>query len=158
MSENQPEHRSESRKSDWLTDRLKYLRALKAPSAHQRLLLLLAEKPNRSADEDRKLAVLVRAEKADERVRKARTDVAKLLDAEKTAARKARNHRLIQQGLLFDLAGLEHRGRDELLGALLALAKTDDPTRWEHWQAAGKALLAQKSDTAGKSDSTAELA
>ncbi len=101
--------------------------------------------------------MLVRAEQADERLRKARADVTKLLNAEKTAERKARNHRLIQQGLLFDLAGLEHRGRDELLGALLALAKTDDPTRWEQWKAAGKALLAKKGDSTGKGDSTVEI-
>ncbi len=44
MSENPSENRPESPKSDWLTDRLPYLRALKAPSEHQRLLLLLAGK------------------------------------------------------------------------------------------------------------------
>ena len=32
------------------------------------------------------------------------------------AERKARAHRLIQQGVLFDLAGLEQRSRGELLG------------------------------------------
>jgi hypothetical protein len=45
------------------------------------------------------------------------------------AERKARAHRLIQQGVLFALAGLETRRRGELLGVLLAVAKTDDPNR-----------------------------
>jgi hypothetical protein len=40
---------------------------LKAPSEPQRLLMMLAEKPDRSPADDRHLAVLVRAEKADER-------------------------------------------------------------------------------------------
>ena len=45
------------------------------------------------------------------------------------AERKACAHGLIQQGVLFDLAGLEHRGRGELLGLLLAAVKTEDPNR-----------------------------
>ena len=63
--------------------------------------------------------------------------------------RKARAHRLIQQGVLFDLAGLEHRSRGELLGLLLAAAKTEDPQRWAAWKQAGDALLAEKDDAAG---------
>ena len=55
-------------------------------------------------------------------------------------------HRLIQQGVLFDLAGLESRSRGELLGVLLAAAKTDDPHRWATWKQAGDALLAKKGD------------
>jgi hypothetical protein len=62
------------------------------------------------------------------------------------AERKARAHRLIQQGVLFDLAGLAHRGRGELLGLLLAAAKTEDPHRWAAWKQAGDALLAEKGD------------
>jgi hypothetical protein len=47
---------------DWLKGRLAYLRGLKTPSDHQRLLLLLAEKPDRTSENERKLAALVRAE------------------------------------------------------------------------------------------------
>jgi len=54
---------------------------------------------------------------------------------------------LIQQGVLFDLAGLEQRSRGELLGVLLAAAKTDDTQRWATWKQAGDALLAQKGET-----------
>ncbi len=60
--------------------------------------------------------------------------------------RKARAHRLIRQGALFDLAGLAHRGQGELLGLLLAAAKTEEPSRWAHWQEIGDALLAEKGD------------
>jgi hypothetical protein len=90
-----------------------------------------------------------RAEKADERLGQLRASAARVVSEEKASARKARNHRLIQQGLLFDLAGLEQRSRGELLGLLLAAAKTEDPQRWAHWKEAGDALLAEKGDAAG---------
>jgi hypothetical protein len=139
----------ENANARWLVERVEYLRRLKAPSEQQRLLILLAEKPDRSPDDDRKLAVLVRAEKADERLGQLRASAARVVSEEKAAARKARNHRLIQQGLLFDLAGLEQRSRGELLGLLLAAAETEDPQRWAHWKEAGDALLAEKGDAAG---------
>ena len=134
----------------WLQKRVAYLKALKGRSEPQALLVLLAEKPDRSSVEDKRLASLVRAERAADRALEARLKVARWMQAEKRqvrdAERKARAHRLIRQGVLFDLAGLEHRSRGELLGLLLAAAKTDDPQRWAHWKEAGDALLAEKGD------------
>ena len=66
------------------------------------------------------------------------------------AARKARNHRLIQQGLLFDLVGLASRDPAELAGALAALAELDDPVRWAQWKTKGQAVLARKAEMNGK--------
>ncbi|MEI2781261.1 MAG: conjugal transfer protein TraD [Candidatus Competibacter sp.] len=126
------------------------MRKLKAPSEPQRLLVLLAEKPDRSPADDRKLAVLVRAERADERLGKLRASAARVVSEEKAAARKARNHRLIQQGLLFDLVGLESRDPAELAGALAALAEVDDPARWGQWKVKGQALLARKAGLSEK--------
>ena len=63
--------------------------------------------------------------------------------------RKARAHRLIQQGAFYELAGLAHRGRGERPGLHPPAAKTDDPNRWAHWKEAGEALLAEKGDAAG---------
>jgi CTP:molybdopterin cytidylyltransferase MocA len=80
----------------WLAERLAYLRGLKAPSDQQRLLLMLADKPDRTADDGRKLAALVRAEKAAERAQKARADAARIINAEKAAERKARDHELYE--------------------------------------------------------------
>lgn len=120
--------------NDWLQDRVAYLKGLKSPSDQQALLVLLAEKPQRTSQDEKKLAAIVRAEKASVKAAKARQDAANLINAEKKAAkeadRKARNHRLILQGVLFDLAGLENRSRGELLGLLLAASTTDDPQRW----------------------------
>jgi hypothetical protein len=113
-------------------------------------LVLLAEKPDRSAAENLIWAALVRLEQANDRAAQARVAAAKLIQSSKRqsqrAERKARAHRLIQQGVLFDLAGLEHRSRGELLGLLMAAAKTEDPQRWAHWKEAGDALLAEKGD------------
>ena len=140
-------------RDEWLTNRVTYLKSLKARSEPQQLLVLLAEKPDRSAGDNQLLAALVRLEQANDRAAQARVAAAKLIRDGKRqsqrAERKARAHRLIQQGVLFDLAGLAHRSRGELLGLLLAAAKTEDPQRWVHWKEAGDALLAEKGDAAG---------
>ncbi len=141
---------SENVNARWLADRVAYLRQLKAPSEPQRLLMMLAEKPDRSLADDRNLAVLVRAKKADERLAKLRGLAAKVVSEEKAAVHKARNHRLTQQGLLFDLVGLESRDPAELAGALAALAELDDPARWAQWKTKGQAVLARKTEAAAK--------
>ncbi|MDC5478524.1 hypothetical protein OHW93_19655, partial [Acinetobacter baumannii] len=80
-----------SEKSNWIDDRVAYIRGLKSPSEQQRLLVVLFEKNGRTADDERKLNALVRAEKAAERAMKAKADAARIIDAEKKAARKARD-------------------------------------------------------------------
>ena len=137
-------------RNEWLQARVTYLKSLKARTEHQQLLVLLAEKPDRSAAENQIFAALIRLEQANDRAAQARVAAAKLIQDSKRqsqrAERKARAHRLIQQGVLFDLAGLESRSRGELLGLLLAAAMTEDPQRWAAWKQAGDALLAEKGD------------
>lgn len=137
-------------RDEWLQNRVTYLKSLKARTEPQQLLVLLAEKPDRSAGDNQLLAALIRLEQANDRAAQARVAAAKLIqDGKRRSAkeeRKARAHRLIQQGVLFDLAGLAHRSRGELLGLLLAAAKTEDPSRWAHWKEAGDALLSEKGD------------
>ena len=137
-------------RDEWLQQRVTYLKNLKARTEPQQLLVLLAEKPDRSAADNQLLATLIRLEQANDHAAQARVAAAKLIRDSKRqsqqAERKARAHRLIQQGVLFDLAGLEQRSRGELLGLLLAAAKTEDPQRWAHWKEAGDALLAEKGD------------
>lgn len=102
-------------RDEWLQNRVTFLKGLKARSEPQQLLVLLAEKPDRSAADNHLLAALVRLEQANDRAAQARVAAAKLIqDGKRRSAReecKARAHRLIQQGVLFDLAGLAHRGR-----------------------------------------------
>lgn len=136
----------------WLEERLAYLRGLKAPSDQQRLLLMLAEKPDRTADDNRKLAALVRAEKAAARAQKARAAAARIVNAEKAAAKKARNHQLYESAGLLILAGLVDtktgkptRDRGELLGALVSLAEAQiDDERRATWKRKGDALMAER--------------
>ena len=136
----------------WLADRVAYIRGLKSPNDHQRLLLLLNDKKGATNDDLRKLVALVKAEKAAEKAQRAKASVAKTANAEKLTERKSRNHDLYQSGGLLILAGLVDTktgkptlDRGELLGALLGLAKmpADDPRRGD-WKRAGDALLADK--------------
>ena len=45
--------------NSWLTDRVAYLKGLKARSEQQELLILLADNPARTAQDSKKLAALV---------------------------------------------------------------------------------------------------
>lgn len=141
----------------WLNDRVAYLKGLKSRNEQQALLVALAEKEGRDAQDDRTLNAIVRAEKASLRAAKARQEAANLINAEKKAAAKAertaRTHELCNSAGLLILAGLVDTktgkpaiGKGELLGALLGLANvpSDDPRRPE-WKRAGDAMLAKSS-------------
>jgi hypothetical protein len=138
----------------WLKDRVAYLKGLKSRNEQQELLVLLAEKSNRNAQDDKKLNAIVKAEKASLRATKARQDAANLINAEKKAAAKAertaRTHELCNSAGLLILAGLVDTktgkptiDKAELLGALLGLlakVPAEDPRR-EEWKRAGDSLL-----------------
>jgi len=121
--------------------------------------VLLAEKPNRTAQDDKKFNAIIRAEKASLRATKARQDAANLINTEKKVAAKsertARTHELCNSAGLLILAGLVDTktgkpaiDKGELLGALLGLAKVpaEDQRRFE-WKLAGDALLTKDSQT-----------
>jgi len=118
--------------------------------------VLLAEKTDRTPKDEKNLAALVKAEKANVRAAKARQEAASLINAERKAAaeaeRKARDHEMFQAAGLLSMAGLVDKktgkpvmDRGQLLGALLGLSKVpqDDPRRAD-WKRAGDALLAEK--------------
>ncbi len=144
-------------KEEWIAARLAYLRGLKSPAEAQRLLILLAEKPDRTPGEEKTFAALVRAEKAAEFAARARAEASSLVNAERKAKaeaeRKARTKRLIELGALFGLAGLDGQDRGALLGALLGMAKVEDADRWGQWKRAGDALLAER-ETKDKAEAT----
>lgn len=135
----------------WLDNKLAYIRGLKSPSDQLKLLLLLAEKPTRTPDEERAFATIIRAEKAAERARAAQADAARLLKAEAAAERKRRNHELYKVAGLLGLVGLVDKKTGmplldvaELTGALAGLVQVpaDDPRRVE-WKRAGDAILSR---------------
>lgn len=139
----------------WLNDRVTFLKALRTRTEQQELIVLLAENTKRSPLDTKKLAALVKAEKASIRASKARQDAANLINSEKRAlakaARDARTHELCESAGLMGLAGLVDTltgkptiDRGELLGALLGLAKVPaDDSRRADWKRAGDALLAK---------------
>ncbi|MDE9474993.1 conjugal transfer protein TraD [Xenorhabdus bovienii] len=122
-----------NKNDEWLRSRINYISGLKSPTEHQQLLVKLATIENRTREEERKLAVLIRAEKAAERAMKAKGAAAKVINAERLAARKARNHEMFKVAGLVSLAGLIEKKTGQLtldagafVGALLKL--TDCPT------------------------------
>ncbi len=146
----------ERNENAWLVSRVAYLKGLKSRTDQQELLVLLAEKTDRTPKDEKNFAALVKAEKANVRAAKARQEAASLINAERKATaeaeRKARDHEMYQAAGLLSLAGLVDKktgkpvmDRGELLGALLGLAKlpADNPKRAE-WKRAGDALLAEK--------------
>lgn len=141
----------------WLAKRLEYLRELKSPSATQKLLIDLAGRPALSAREQRELDALVRLEKINDRAAQAKVKAHKILREKAEGDRKARNHRLIMQGALFDLANLQDIDKGVLLGGLLALSKElsgPDAQKIEaRFKASGDALLAARNSSTKPSSS-----
>ena len=132
----------------WLNNKLSKLRGLASPSDEQKLLLALADKQDRTEQEERNLSYLLRLEKAAELFQKSRITVAKIIKSDKEQQRKKRNHTLILRGLLFEKAGVANRSEAELLGLLVAASNwaNKDPANWERWEKQGQILLDQKTD------------
>ena len=149
------------KQEEFIKDRIAYLKGLKSRTEQQELLLLLAEKSERSAQDEKKLNAIVKAEKASMAAAKARQEASKLINAEKDTAkkaeRKARDHELYNSAGLLIMAGLVDTrtgkpiiDKAELLGALLGLAKVpeSDPRRTE-WKRVGDALLLENTKKNG---------
>jgi hypothetical protein len=137
---------NDGKKQSWEEKRVQYIDGLKKPTEAQQLLSILFKKADRTEAENKKLAVLIKAEKATERALNANAVITKMLSGAKEEERRARNHRLIQQGILFDLVGLDTRSRGEMLGALIAAVASAkaNPEHWATWKAKGDALLTEK--------------
>lgn len=130
----------------WLNENLSKLKEKDKLSKQEKLLIELAER--KKPEEFAMLQTLVRAQKAADRADAARIKaMTAIRSKEKRSAeeeRKARNHRLIQQGLLFDYLGLDSRSREELAGILMAAARVNDNERIEIWRKAGAEFLKSK--------------
>ncbi|MET3135438.1 hypothetical protein AAKU55_005748 [Oxalobacteraceae bacterium GrIS 1.11] len=138
------------KKQSWEEKRVQYIDGLKKPSEAQQLLAILFKKAERTEAESKKLAALVKAEKANDRALTANAAITKMMNSTKDDERRARTHRLVQQGILFDLVGLDTRSRGEMLGALIAAVASakSNPEHWASWKAKGDALLAEKGTAA----------
>ena len=137
------------------------IRGLKSPNEQQKLMLILTDKADKTAQDIKTLSLLMKAEQAAEKAQEARAKVINLIQAEKRAearaARKARDHALYQSAGLLILAGLvdSKTGKpvDDTAALLGALASLNDLSRdnpkWSDWKIRGQELLNSK-----KSDST----
>jgi cytochrome P450 len=124
--------------------------------AFKNILIELFERQNRTSQDDKKFNALVRAEKAAERASKAKQAASRLIQAEKHAEKKAekksRDHELFNAAGLLILAGLVDTktgkitiDKNELLGALIGLAKVPETDqRRTEWKKAGAAILAEQ--------------
>ena len=106
----------------WLIERIEHIRNKKSPSDQQRLLVLLAEKDDKTPKEEQDFKALVRAEKAVARLEKAaekvassKTKVSKILKAERSAKEKARTHELIKSALILIEAGMVDSSTGKIL-------------------------------------------
>ena len=79
----------------YLDDLVKRFKGFKSPNDMQKLIVLLGEKDNRNDEDNRKLSILLKAEKKADQLVKARANARKLIDAEKSKASKAEVRRKI---------------------------------------------------------------
>jgi hypothetical protein len=95
----------------------------------------------------KQLEKLLRAELAAQRLQKVTAraqQIVRSIDAhEKKTARQIRNKRLIDHGLLIELAGLQNRTDEELAGMLMQAAQADQE-RWARWASVGASRLAER--------------
>ncbi|ALF60945.1 hypothetical protein [Psychrobacter urativorans] len=100
---------------DYLDDLVKRFKGFKSPNDTQKLIILLGEKDNRSSDDNRKLSVLLNAEKKADQLVKARGDARRLIDAEKSKARKTQSRcKIILQSAFEKMAAENHESKRAL--------------------------------------------
>ena len=101
--------------SDYLDDLVKRFKGFKSPNDTQQLIIILGEKENRSEDDNRKLAVLMKAERKADQLAKARADARRMIDADKAKARKAEVRRkMIWMGALEKMADTDQEANHRL--------------------------------------------
>ena len=138
---------------EWIKQRIAYIQSLKSPNVQQNLIVLLADKGTLTPTEEKKLSVLIRAEKAQQRAMEARSKANALLNAEKRAEtkaeRKARDHELYKVAGLMSLVGLVDKETGKpvvdvasLVGALAVLSDLPrDNPKWKEWKQKGADIL-----------------
>lgn len=149
--------------AQWIDDHLKYLHGLKSLSQQQQRFLELATLDKRSALEEKQFKAALKLEKLTQQMVDAKAESAKLQNAAKREARKARDHELYNSAGLMILAGLVDTvtgkpllDKAELLGALMGLAQVpSDDKRRSEWRKAGSEKLDTGASTAKKKSAPA---
>lgn len=84
--------------TDYLNSLVTRFKAYKKPNDTQKLIIALGELQERSDDDDKKLSVLLRAEKKADELVKARAATQRIMNAEKAAARKLETRKKVIWG------------------------------------------------------------
>ena len=93
----------------YLDDLIKRFRGYKSITDTQSLIILLGEQANRDKEDNRKLAVLLKAEKKADELAKARATARRLMDADKAKARKTQSRcKIILQSAFEAMAAENH--------------------------------------------------
>lgn len=94
-------------------------KGFRSPNDTQKLIIALGDKLERSDDDDKKLTVLLRAEKAAEKLLKARAATNRIMNAEKTAARKLDTRKKVIWGAALKTASKNHPEITQLMSMLV---------------------------------------
>jgi hypothetical protein len=70
------------KQEQWAADRVQYIRGLKSPNEQQKLMLILTDKADKTAQDIKTLSLLMKAEQAAEKAQEARAKVMNLIQAE----------------------------------------------------------------------------
>jgi|TARA_R110002020_G_C16250133_1_gene769743 hypothetical protein len=84
--------------TDYLNSLVTRFKAYKSPNDTQRLIIALGSKSARSDDDNKKLSILLRAEKKADELMKARAATQRLMNAEKAEKRKAETRKKVIWG------------------------------------------------------------
>ncbi|QQC67877.1 conjugal transfer protein TraD [Paraburkholderia ginsengisoli] len=105
-------------KNDWLDSRIQFIKALKAPTESQKMLLELALIESPTKQELRQLDAMVRLEKINQKADEARVAAQKVMAERRDEQRKARTRELIELGGIVSMVDFPV-DRGTLTGALL---------------------------------------
>jgi hypothetical protein len=105
-------------KNDWLASRILYIKALKAPTESQKMLVELAEIESPTKQETRQLDAMVRLEKINQKADEARVAAQKIMAERRDGQRKARTRELIELGGIVSMVEFPD-DKGVLTGALL---------------------------------------
>lgn len=94
-------------------------KAYKSPNDTQRLIIALSDKLERSNDDDKKLSVLLRAEKKADELVKARSATQRIINAEKTATRKLETRKKVIWGAALKTASKDHSDIAQIMSKLV---------------------------------------
>lgn len=104
--------------TEYLNSLVTRFKAYKKPNDTQKLIIALGELQERSDDDNKKLSILIKAEKKADDLMKARAATQKIINAEKTEARKLETRKKVIWGAALKKAATNNPGIAQLMSRL----------------------------------------